>query len=58
LALHFLWRHYAQLWSSSSTKAALDNKQVNQLLNLKKFARTPHETPNPANFKYLLMIHQ
>jgi hypothetical protein len=32
---------------------------VNQILNMKKFARTPPlETPNPANFKYLLMIHQ
>jgi hypothetical protein len=28
---------------------------VNQILNLKKLARTPHETPpNPANFKYYL----
>jgi hypothetical protein len=47
-------QHYAQLWSSN-TKAVLDNKQVNQILNLKKLARTPHETPpNPANFKYYL----
>jgi len=40
-------QHYAQLWSSN-TKAVLDNKQVNEILNLKKFARTPQETPQPC----------
>jgi hypothetical protein len=49
LALHFLWKYYAQLWSSST------RQQTSQLNSkLEEICQNSSWDPNPANFKYYL----